>query len=93
MLKKKVINKNKTLIIENFNTSFKKAQFTLKLCAPVSTNVPQYYYSTITDIEFSGNFGANPIVLMVYSKNDSPIRLDDGKNIRSRDSEKEKKNI
>ncbi|HJF19048.1 hypothetical protein [Limosilactobacillus reuteri] len=81
LLKKKVINKNKTLIIENFNTSFKKTQFTLKLCAPASTNVPQYYYSTITDIEFSGNFGANPIVLMVYSKNDSPIRLDDGKTL------------
>lgn len=93
LLKKKVINKNKTLIIENFNTSFKKAQFTLKLCAPVSTNVPQYYYSTITDIEFSGNFGANPIVLMVYSKNDSPIRLDDGKTLEVETLRKKKEYI
>lgn len=91
LLKKKVINKNKTLIIENFNTSFKKAHFTLKLCAPVSTNVPQYYYSTITDIEFSGNFGANPIVLMVYSKNDSPIRLDDGKTLEVETLRKKKR--
>ncbi|MBW3349184.1 hypothetical protein [Limosilactobacillus reuteri] len=81
VINKKFLNKNRTFIIDGFDTNFQTAQYSLRV-APSLVGTREYQYATITNISFGGNFGSKPKVLMVYSKDDSPIRLDDSKKLQ-----------
>ncbi|WP_155964228.1 hypothetical protein [Streptococcus ruminantium] len=41
----------------------------------------RYSYSTFFEIKFDGKFGENPEVLLVYSKDDTPINFDERESI------------
>ncbi|MFZ7333978.1 hypothetical protein [Streptococcus pluranimalium] len=65
--------KNLKIMIPTFRNNF-----SMTVCRDYS-----YSYTTFFKIKFEGNFGANPEVWLIYSKNDNPIKFDDRETVET----------